>query len=401
MVGEKARTLERRGRTDVIAALKKHEIGYHSNWHSTQPSPAMYLSNLGWDDGVAEFDRRERSGFDDVARIFGQTPSCYGQPGSSWGPQSFGALRKWGVPVYLDGGSHVALNGKPHYYGSLLTLYKLDHMIRADLKGGPDALQNAEERFAAARRSLLAEGGGVVSIIYHPCEFVHKEFWDGVNFRGGANPPREKWKVPPQKSPEETRAAFAIFENYVRYMKRFSEVRFITASDAATIYRDRAQGRRFATAELKSIAAGVGPDVTFQTLGELSIAPSEVFSLLTDKFLAQIGKGDKTAITLATTPDGPSSPPLPFARSMTTDWSQFTCAPPRTWPIMFAGNVEFRAPSGSAAPACHRKRIWFRSLGWSMNCWTANRRRRPSKSGRPISRQPNMSPTTIRSYGVG
>jgi hypothetical protein len=41
VVGEKARTLERRGRTDVIAALKKHEIGYHSNWHSRQPTPAM------------------------------------------------------------------------------------------------------------------------------------------------------------------------------------------------------------------------------------------------------------------------------------------------------------------------------------------------------------------------
>src|SRR3954451_15302472 len=43
VVGEKARTLERRGRQDVIAALKKHEIGYHSAWHSVQPSPAMYL----------------------------------------------------------------------------------------------------------------------------------------------------------------------------------------------------------------------------------------------------------------------------------------------------------------------------------------------------------------------
>src|SRR5437588_448138 len=58
VVGEKARTLERRGRTDVIAALKKHEVGYHSNWHSVQPSPAMYLSGLGWHEGVAEFDRR-------------------------------------------------------------------------------------------------------------------------------------------------------------------------------------------------------------------------------------------------------------------------------------------------------------------------------------------------------
>ncbi len=56
----------------MIAALKKHEIGYHSNWHSVQPSPAQYLSNLGWDEGVAEFDRREGPGRTDVQRIFGQ-----------------------------------------------------------------------------------------------------------------------------------------------------------------------------------------------------------------------------------------------------------------------------------------------------------------------------------------
>ncbi len=31
VVGEKARVLERRGRADVIAALRKHDIGYHSD----------------------------------------------------------------------------------------------------------------------------------------------------------------------------------------------------------------------------------------------------------------------------------------------------------------------------------------------------------------------------------
>src|SRR5215208_1604139 len=71
VVGHKARTLEQRKRFDVIAALKKHEIGYHSNWHSTQPTPAMYASNLGWDEGVEEFDRREGPGWKDVERIFG------------------------------------------------------------------------------------------------------------------------------------------------------------------------------------------------------------------------------------------------------------------------------------------------------------------------------------------
>src|SRR5207253_3169867 len=131
VVGEKARTLERRGRTDVIDALKKHEIGYHSNFHSVQPTPAMYLSNLGWDEGVAEFDRRERPGYDDVHRVFGVAPSCYGQPGSSWGPQVFGAMKKWGMEIYLDAGPHVSLDGKPHYYGGALTLYHLTHLLRA------------------------------------------------------------------------------------------------------------------------------------------------------------------------------------------------------------------------------------------------------------------------------
>src|SRR5262245_62552589 len=43
IVGEKARVLEKRGRRDVIGALKRHAIGYHSNWHSVHPAPAEYL----------------------------------------------------------------------------------------------------------------------------------------------------------------------------------------------------------------------------------------------------------------------------------------------------------------------------------------------------------------------
>src|SRR3954453_22182775 len=154
VVGEKARTLEKRGRQDVIAALKRHEIGYHSNYHSVQPTPAQYLAPLGWDDGVTEFDRRERPGYDDVKRILGKAPTCYGQPGSSWGPQSFGAMRAWGMDVYLDDGSHVQLDRRPFYYGGALTLYRLEHTLRADLNS-LEKLKQAEDRFVAARDKLL------------------------------------------------------------------------------------------------------------------------------------------------------------------------------------------------------------------------------------------------------
>ena len=157
VVGEKARVLERRKRDDVIAALKKHEIGFHSNWHSVQPSPAMYLSTLGWDEGVAEFDRREGPGRDDVERIFGKAPTCYGQPGSSWGPQSYGAMRQWGMGVYLDSGRHVGLDGKPCYYDGVLNLYQLDHQPRTD---ADRSRGRATGRGSLRRRPQSAVGRG-------------------------------------------------------------------------------------------------------------------------------------------------------------------------------------------------------------------------------------------------
>jgi hypothetical protein len=316
IVGERALSFERRGRADVIEALKKHEIGYHARWHSVQPTPAQYMSTLGWDEGVAEFDRREKPGFDDIQRIFGQAPTCYGQPGSSWGPQQFGALKKWGVNVYLDAGNHVDLHNKPYYYGGLLNLYRLEHTLRANL----DSLQSlsaAEDRFLAARKKLLAEGGGIVSIYYHPCEFVHKEFWDGVNFRNGANPPRADWKQPPTKTPEQSKIAYEVFEKYVQFIKRFPEVKFITATEALKVYRDRAQGRTFSVPELRAIAATVGDKVTFQKCDDHALAASEVFALLNAYVV------ERKAITLSGTPYGPSKNMTAWKEEGETTSSQF------------------------------------------------------------------------------
>ena len=66
IVGEKARTLESRRRTDVIQALSKHAIGFHSNWHSLHPAPAEYLRRFGYLEGADEFQRREEPGITDI-----------------------------------------------------------------------------------------------------------------------------------------------------------------------------------------------------------------------------------------------------------------------------------------------------------------------------------------------
>ena len=73
-------------------------------------------------------------------------PSCYGQPGNSWAPQSNAALRRVGIPMYLDDGSHVGLGEQPFWYGGLLWVFNMG--------------------------ILKVRGGGDISIYYHPTEFV-------------------------------------------------------------------------------------------------------------------------------------------------------------------------------------------------------------------------------------
>ncbi len=318
MVGEKARVLAGRKRRDVINALRKHEIGYHTDFHSRPPTPAQYLSNLNWDDGVAEFDRREKSGFDDVGGIFGARPSCYGQPGGSWGPQAYGAMRNWGVNTYLDAGRTVDLDGRPCFYCGIFNLLRLTYEIRAEL-GNPADLEEAKKEFAAARQSLLEQGGGIVSIVYHPCEFIHREFWDAVNFSKGANPPREKWRPPRMKSKAAIETAFANFEGYVRFMASFPEVAFLTAADAAKLYPDRARGKSFPPGELRRIAAAVGGQVDFQAREGYFLAASEILYLLSHAAAGQRGG----AFKFQETPLGPTSACPRLEKAFAVERSQF------------------------------------------------------------------------------
>lgn len=325
VVGEKARILERRGRSDVIAALRHHDIGYHADTHSQHPTPAEYESGLDWDTGVEEFDRRERSGFDDVTRIFGKTPCCYGQPGSSWAPQAYGALRQWGVRLYLDEGTQVGLDGKPFWYGGLLNIFNTTEgeQLRPNEKW--DNLEQSKAKFREIYGRMSADpSGGLISLYFHPCEFVHQWFWD-LNFANGANPPPSQWKRPPLKSAAQQKHTFDYFEGLVQYMKSFPQARFITGSDAVKLFPDLAHTREFSTSELKEIAEAVTPEVSFQRRGDYALSASEILEVLTKYVVSAIATGATTAgsFTISNTPYGPAVDPPQLDHSINVPWDQF------------------------------------------------------------------------------
>jgi hypothetical protein len=259
VVGEKARVLEQRGRWDVVRALALHDIGYHSNFHSLQPTPALYLRDLGYVEGAAEFERREAPGAVDLTRIFGVRPICYGQPGNSWAPQANTALRHMGIPVYLDEGSHVGLDDQPFWYGGLLHIYNMGRFqLRAPLDGG-EPLAKSIARFEQAAGELAAHGGGVISIYYHPTEFVTTEFWDAANFAKGASPERAAWRRPRRRTEAESERCFGILHDYVAHAKDVPGVRFVTAHELLQLYGSPLPG----AADRARIAAHMSARQTF------------------------------------------------------------------------------------------------------------------------------------------
>jgi hypothetical protein len=290
VVGEKARVLERRGRQDVIDALKKHDIGYHANFHSVHPTPSEYLADCGLLDGMAEFERREGGGAADVRRVFDRTTLvCYGQPGSSWASQAIAALKNIGiapsgVPCYVDEGEHVGLDHKPFWFAGALNVYHMGpNYTRMELHD-PSAVEPAKEKVSAIAKRLQSEGGGLISIFYHPCEWIHLEFWDGVNFRRGANPPRDQWKVPPQRTPAETDAAFERFGQYIDHIRSIPGVRFITAGELPSIYADPLRTTGISREELAQLALKVISSATngadFMVMNGRSYSVADQFELL-------------------------------------------------------------------------------------------------------------------------
>ena len=339
VVGEKARVLEKHGRQDVIDALKQHCIGFHANFHSVHPAPAEYLADCGLLDGIAEFVRREGPGATDVRRIFGvKSLACYGQPGSSWASQAIAAeplcgISADGVPCYVDSGNHVGMHGVPFWYAGALVVYDMHpNETRMDLFA-PNGLEKGQKDFAEIADRLSHEGGGLISIFYHPCEWVTSQFWDDPNFRRGRNPPREQWKLPKQRTSDEAERAFARFASYIDFMRWTPGVRFVAACDLPTLYPDRLLTRGASAQEVSELARRL-TSADFKGLDDETIdgkvfSPADQFEVLTlavSRLIERKG-GDMSPIV----PErllGPDSPPPAESKDPAgpIDWPAFRAA---------------------------------------------------------------------------
>ncbi|TMV48992.1 hypothetical protein FE783_15075 [Paenibacillus mesophilus] len=275
IVGEKARITGSRQRQDILRGLTGHEIGYHSDMHSVHPVSTEYLEHMGFREGAVEFEKRERDGFADVRTITGSPVVCYGQAGYSWAPQTFAALRKWGVPVYLDDHDQIAMDGRPFWYGGLLNFTRLTATMHLSFdKGGAE---RTYANFDRLYEQLADEPVGFISMYCHDCDFVCQGFWDAVNFAKGKQTPREEWRPAPLKPPGELEQELERFGEFIDYALSKGQIEFITAQQALRL--ESSQPGTVPESDVRRLAATVDRELGFRELEGKCYSASELHSL--------------------------------------------------------------------------------------------------------------------------
>ena len=145
-----------------------------------------------------------------------------------------------GIPVYLDSGEQVGIRERPVWFGGMLNAYDLGHFVMRAPLDDEGKLEKAFRQFDAAAAELRNAPSGVISIYYHPTEFVTTEFWDAVNFSHGKYTDRSQWVMPHQRTAEAAERAYRILSRYVEHLKQVPDVRFVTARELPQLYQSPA-----------------------------------------------------------------------------------------------------------------------------------------------------------------
>ena len=320
VVGDKARTLEQRGREDVIAALSRHEIGLHSDRHSFHPTVAEYLAGKRWTDGIEEAVVREGPGVEALRRIFGRSPSCWGQPGGSWAPQIHPAVRRLGLPAIVYPATCTP-RSDVHWYGGTLT-FGYQHVF-----GGFDALycddepfQHQLEAFQAHVDECLHLGLPWIGLFLgHPIYVRAREFGDVLNLGHGNETPPELWRHPPLRSPAKYRTALKNLAILAQTVATHPHLEVVPIGALAKTFGHCAE--RIAVEHLRDYAAAASATQDIPT-GDPTLSPAQAVDVLTRAILAQADGAEPEDYSCPHV-DGPVVTPLQNTAQARVSWDTF------------------------------------------------------------------------------
>jgi len=304
VIGEKARSLEARGRQDVIEAMAAHDIGSHTNFGSIHPTVTEILEYAGWDAGVMAMLENESAGFEELERIYGIPVSTLARHGGSYGPQLIYALGQMGKgyvysPFHLPGKHAVWFCNTLNFHGDYGNFD--DSYYRDDLFN--PLLDSLNKNFIKD-----IEGVDVVSFFAcHPTKVRAEQFWD-FNFYEGANPGSDSLQAPALRPVESMSTARKNFKRLMQFLKEqenLGKIEITTYSDL--MKRFSYQPDQIKKTDLLRVAERVTS--TGHVVYDDLYSPAEVFSGLTRSLLEFDGSGKVPGKLNRKSPLGPMTMP--------------------------------------------------------------------------------------------
>jgi hypothetical protein len=227
VIGEKARSLEERGRSDVIEAMAGHDIGSHTNFGSIHPTVTEILEKKEMQEGTRVMLENESAGFEELERIFQVPVRSLARHGGSYGPQLINALGEMGKayvysPFRLPGKHAMWFCNALNFYGDYG--YYDDFYFNDEL---------FEPVFDTLKQNFLKDTRGTDVISFfagHPTKIRAEQFWD-FNFYEGANPGPDELEAPELRPAESMETAKKNFRRLMQFLKEQDHIEITTYSE--------------------------------------------------------------------------------------------------------------------------------------------------------------------------
>jgi hypothetical protein len=275
VIPRKARTMLERGRDDVIAALRRHEIGLHTARGSEHPTVVEYLEGCSWDDGVAKALESERAGIAELEAVFETEVSTCSRHGASWGPQFVAACGRLGRPVVY---SHAAPRSCGiGWYAGALNLRRWTGLLERDYSE-PDRLERRLESLDRDLTEAAKTEPWIGLFCAHPEMIKALEFWDGLNYADGENRPPTDWRAPACRSDAAVRQAQDGFRRLVRFVRDHSGVEVAPVAEVVRRFglrRNRAARPELLDLARKALATGAEDVFNVALLDDETLSPAQ------------------------------------------------------------------------------------------------------------------------------
>ena len=284
IVGEKARFLRTCGRRDVIEAVARHEVGYHSDHHFILPDydyeqefVPEYVEKQPWDQAMARLLSEESRGVHDLAEVFGKQPVTWLRNYGDWAPQYLCTFSQLGVPVFAYGPPFHSTDCMPIWYCNQLVIGNPRLMYENNIHRGD---LTPKEKLDEHKRNLLKhleDGTPRLGFVTHPTRFISDIWWEQPNWMDIVDAPtRQQWEIPPRFSAQKTKELLWIADEFVKFVSQLKDVEPLTFSDFWS--KCQIQRRWLSRDELKQLASGLKDQPAYQCLGAEFFSPAELFA---------------------------------------------------------------------------------------------------------------------------